>query len=1497
MNTLIVLLGIVATAIAVPAHFPHGKVATYKYTVDVKAGAMQPDEFGSKFGMECVMKVVHSSDPTLRNAYYVVMSDVKHGLYNGHMKHFQHINNMHPIADVAKHIQNPFLMVYDENGHLQGIKVVPNESHWSVNIKKAIASALQLNLVNIQVQSPVTPHSFISHENTIHGDCQVAYTVHPKHMDDPTSHNVFMVTKMHEPENCTHFSHHVHNHVEHEKCHMPEENGMTTASRRVFEVEDQGNAILIRKLVSHGVINYMPFHANADAHYILTNQTFVLESVVPESNVQLRSVNFYNVPIIHNFTFSKPEMEYAHEAGVDVTHGRHVVVQDQVVLKVKNMLSEAADYLKENQIKEKSADWKHGQTINRIMHVMNFMNVVSFEHVYNELKDAKDSKEITMKNIFLGIVPNVGTTASCLFTRNVIQRKIVPDHKAIMMLAVLPMHVKHPSHELLSQMEILLHLSDPVSLEVRKASILSFATLIHRTFMHEHDEVNDPLLNRCLDHFMDHIEAEPTMEMKTVYMMAMKNVGLKNILRRLEPIIKHDSLPSVGVQIRGQAIWAINKVVADHPNYAHNLLWPVLANTTAPVAIRIIAYDVLMHQFPHTARMMNMYWFMVYEKNEHLYNYHVSTLKGIANSVDPCLTPAREMAKKILRFTKIRHVPGPLSSKLHFDYVDEKFGYGEAVKVSMILNELSGLPEVGGIEHFMTVARKPSNKWGIHWNAVGLSDIIKDVKKEVLGKTVHTVTNEKVRSMLIEAAKDVPSSKHVDINIVLTLNNHVVMTFHAGKDNWKNMLSKLKDWKNLINNHLDNVNLEHVFYDDYFEMQVPTDCGLPTVLFTKMPSFDSLKIHAVVTKQNNVENLKLQMKYTGWKHGEYALSVYNPIADTWHSVRKTSVLDVLVPIDITIAYSPDTKSVKVTLPRLPATEFSVAGMSASAKSFVTVTDDETNALKNSCPECHHYAVITNNVDKKVYKNSIDSKDMGLQFNMVTYHCENNLTPVMPMSELLQVVLSNKHMNTMDSVLVQAIMTARQKVINSMISSHDAVCSNMIKIEPSIVYPTLAVDLTGKISVQDYDDEVMHFLNSKRIDIRGSMSAKAASTNEAVRQWDANLNIIMNQGHVNNTVKAIITRHGRGEKALKICVDGQKDYPVIQSDILEVDMIKKETNTKVKISMGETEEEKCVHDDLDLTVLIKGELSEEQRKHMQNDRINGTCMKHIQQSLLNPEGTHIPKTSECVHEAILHSTLRKYMVEIISKKAHLPAVVRLLQDAASIVSGHQIDSRSMNVKLEYPILSSALDLVVVTPKNEHHLVQLPWGHPVWNMWMDNTHFALPSLYKFVNSYTKLCTMYPRVMMTFDNGTIPFVVPEEWTLLVGDHVDHSFAIHAKLVKNSKIDVKIFVGEHEMEIANTDSGVVVTVDKKVVNNHEKGVMVPENQPDSYAMKLTKNYKHLILQSQQIPMIVFHTPNSIAVVLDTEFQGQLSGMCGHMDGSYHSHAVLPQVHTASHL
>lgn len=90
-----------------------------------------------------------------------------------------------------------------------------------------------------------------------------------------------------------------------------------------------------------------------------------------------------------------------------------------------------------------------------------------------------------------------------------------------------------------------------------------------------------------------------------------------------------------------------------------------------------------------------------------------------------------------------------------------------------------------------------------------------------------------------------------------------------------------------------------------------------------------------------------------------------------------------------------------------------------------------------------------------------------------------------------------------------------------------------------------------------------------------------------------------------------------------------------------------------------------------------------------------------------------------------------------------------------------------------------------------------------------------------------------MVTLDEGVIPFVMFDKWTLVSGDHIHRTYAIFVKSVQGNKLAVKMYIAEHEMEIIPNEFNAIVTVDGNVVDHHERGVVVPKDEPKSYAFK----------------------------------------------------------------
>lgn len=98
-------------------HFPAEKTIIYNYYADVKAGIIEPAQYASQFVLTGKLHIKKDvSDPTLNNAYQVKLQDVKYGMHNGMAKHYEPTEAVHELEKDAQEIQNPFLIVYDENG-------------------------------------------------------------------------------------------------------------------------------------------------------------------------------------------------------------------------------------------------------------------------------------------------------------------------------------------------------------------------------------------------------------------------------------------------------------------------------------------------------------------------------------------------------------------------------------------------------------------------------------------------------------------------------------------------------------------------------------------------------------------------------------------------------------------------------------------------------------------------------------------------------------------------------------------------------------------------------------------------------------------------------------------------------------------------------------------------------------------------------------------------------------------------------------------------------------------------------------------------------------------------------------------------------------------------------------------------------------------------------------------------------------------------------------
>lgn len=277
------------------------------------------------------------------------------------------------------------------------------------------------------------------------------------------------------------------------------------------------------------------------------------------------------------------------------------------------------------------------------------------------------------------------------------------------------------------------------------------------------------------------------------------------------------------------------------------------------------------------------------------------------------------------------------------------------------------------------------------------------IKKELIGITVENLTNKNVKNILIRAAKDMPMKKPIHVDICITLNDHVVVAQHFNQNTFKNVLNEMHQMKQMMT-----ANFQDIVYDTLYEMQVPTDMGLQGVFSTKMPQLWSLKFNNVRTEIKMPSmNMKFDVDARIWRHGEYVMSVYNPIVDVWHSIRRATIQDVALPVQMSVGYNHEAKSLKITMPRLPVNKLSIMGIRSYAKNLVTITEDEHDILKTCCATCHHHTVVVAG-EKKNHHVVMDSKNVGLKYSMSIFDCENEMTMVTNAQEWQRVLMEYKN---------------------------------------------------------------------------------------------------------------------------------------------------------------------------------------------------------------------------------------------------------------------------------------------------------------------------------------------------------------------------------------------------------------------------------------------------------------------------------------------------------
>lgn len=237
------------------------------------------------------------------------------------------------------------------------------------------------------------------------------------------------------------------------------------------------------------------FESTGEAQYVLSELqlTYLTESDI----VNVLDIDEEMSSIPYGLQFDNPLN--------DSTGGRQPIKMSRLVKRANNLLKALADSLESVHLKFEEP---YDSTVAETIKVMGKMNYECLQKLYQEINIGTSYRQETVRNLFLELIPRIGTEAAVLLTRDIVVDDKVKSTTAVQLLISLPFHIAELSANLVTDCEILMNLGSDRP-DVKQSALLMFATLVHNAFVSGKipDKVFEKYVKKYFELFMSKADA------------------------------------------------------------------------------------------------------------------------------------------------------------------------------------------------------------------------------------------------------------------------------------------------------------------------------------------------------------------------------------------------------------------------------------------------------------------------------------------------------------------------------------------------------------------------------------------------------------------------------------------------------------------------------------------------------------------------------------------------------------------------------------------------------------------------------------------------------------------------------------------------------------------------------------------------------------------------------------------------------------------------------
>lgn len=362
---------------------------------------------------------------------------------------------------------NPFQIVYNGDT-ISRLLFKRHDSVWAKNFKRAIASALQVQgsgvgafvvkeVSHIDIVSIFEPFTKLFripiHQPSIHGVCSTEYYVSSK----PNGH--LSIRKTPEFNTCSPFAGGIlsqRRNVPEMRCDPELEKNVIVGSEAIYDLAPLSNSTTeyyLNECRIEGTTLLQTFESTGESQFILSNLKL---THVSESEI-LNAIDVSSEICNDAATIGQCDVQMQEHSNEDYTGGRQPLHSDELIRMATDLLSILTDSLEDV---ESKFDEPYESRVAEVIRIIGRCDYASLQKMYEIINTGTSYHQETVRNLFLEIIPRVGTKASVLLTRDLVVKNLCKPTTSILLLTTMPFHIAEISSELVSDLEVLMSLGE-----------------------------------------------------------------------------------------------------------------------------------------------------------------------------------------------------------------------------------------------------------------------------------------------------------------------------------------------------------------------------------------------------------------------------------------------------------------------------------------------------------------------------------------------------------------------------------------------------------------------------------------------------------------------------------------------------------------------------------------------------------------------------------------------------------------------------------------------------------------------------------------------------------------------------------------------------------------------------------------------------------------------------------------------------------------------------